>query len=69
MSNRSTLTRVPVAVVPVIPTVDSTPIVDRDTEDETADELPAVYQFPIVRTVPTKFFDAGRYQPLPFPDL
>ena len=32
------------------------------------DELPAVYQSPIVRTVSTTFYDAGRHQPLPFPD-
>ena len=64
MSNRSTFSRVPVAVVPIVPSVDSPPIVERDAEDE----LPPVYQFPIVRTVSTKFFDAGRHQPLPFPD-
>lgn len=64
MSNRSTLSRVPVAAVPVVPSIDSTPIVERDEQDE----LPPVYQFPIVRTVPTKFFDAGRHQPLRFPD-
>lgn len=37
----------------------------RDIPD---DELPAVYQSPIVRTVNTTFYDAGRHLPLPFPD-
>lgn len=44
------------------PTEDTTP------SDESSDELPAVLQFPIVRTVRTRFYDAGRHQPLPFPD-
>ena len=33
-----------------------------------SDELPAVYQPPIVRTVITQFHDSGPHQPLPFPD-
>jgi len=37
-------------------------------QEEPSDELPAVYQSPIVRTVDTTFYDAGRHQPLPFPD-
>jgi hypothetical protein len=37
-------------------------------KEEPSDELPAVYQAPIVRTVSTTFYDAGRHQPLPFPD-
>ena len=32
------------------------------------DELPAVYQSPIRYMVSTIFLDAGRHQPLPFPD-
>jgi len=38
-------------------------------KEEPSDELPAVYQSPIVRTVSTTFYDDGRHQPLPFPDL
>jgi hypothetical protein len=37
-------------------------------EEQPSDDLPAVYQFPIVRTVITTFYDAGHHQPLPFPD-
>jgi hypothetical protein len=37
-------------------------------KEEPSDELPAVYQPPIVRTVSTTFYDAGRHQPLPFPE-
>ena len=32
------------------------------------DELPPVYQFPIVRVIQTQFYNAGRHPPLPFPD-
>jgi hypothetical protein len=37
-------------------------------QEESRDELPAVYQAPIVRTIRTTFYDAGQHQPLPFPD-
>ena len=37
-------------------------------QEEPSDELPAVYQAPIVRTVSTTFYHAGRHLPLPFPD-
>lgn len=37
-------------------------------QEEATDELPAVPQMPIVRTVRTRFFNAGPLQPLPFPD-
>ncbi len=33
-----------------------------------SEDLPPVYQFPVVRTVKTVFYEAGRLQPLPFPD-
>lgn len=37
-------------------------------EELSDDELPAVLNFPIVRTVRTCFRPAGEYEPLPFPD-
>ena len=39
-----------------------------DVDPEDLGELPPVYQFPIVQTVSTRFYDVGPFQPLPFPD-
>ena len=36
--------------------------------EEEEDELPPVKEFPIVQTVMTRFYEAGRLMPLPFPD-
>lgn len=35
---------------------------------ERPDDLPPVYQFPVVGTVQATFVEAGRHDPLPFPD-
>ena len=43
---------------------------EEESSDELPDddELPPVYQFPIVRTVRVRFIEIGRLQPLPFPE-
>jgi hypothetical protein len=36
---------------------------------DAADDLPPVAQFPVIATVTATFHEAGRLQPLPFPDV
>lgn len=37
-------------------------------EESSDDELPAVLSFPRLRTIRTRFRQAGEHEPLPFPD-
>ena len=39
-----------------------------ESKERSSDDLPPVYQSPIVRTVATRFYDDGPHLPLPFPD-
>jgi len=60
-------------LIPAIPIADQDVMLSvsspSDTKVETQDdELPPVYQFPIVRTVIASFYEAGRHPALPFPD-
>jgi hypothetical protein len=35
---------------------------------DTREEMPPVFEFPVVSTVLATFYEAGRHDPLPFPE-
>jgi hypothetical protein len=37
-------------------------------QEDLAEDLPPVFQFPVIATVQATFREAGRHQPLPFPE-
>lgn len=62
----------PVTAAPISTAVLDSPIKTLDglssrRSADSSDELPAVYQPPILQLVNTKFYEAGQHQPLPFP--
>jgi hypothetical protein len=43
-------------------------VVPESSHDDLPENMPPVFQFPVVATVQARFYKAGRHEPLPFPE-